>query len=63
MREQLGSGVRRLWELLFQHRDNAGVELLAAGFEQRAVGSVLDQGVLEGVGRVGLGAAAEHKLG
>ena len=48
---------------LFEHLRDSGVELLALGLEQRLVGRVLDQGVLEAVGRLGRRAAAEDQLG
>ena len=38
-------------------------KLLPAGFEQRTVGGVLDQGVLEAVGDIGRGAPAIDQLG
>jgi hypothetical protein len=38
------------------------MKVLAAGLEEGAVGGVLDQGVLEAVGRVGRRAAAEDQL-
>ena len=44
--EKLGLCLRVLGILLLQRLHDAGVELLAAGFEQRAVGGVLDQRVL-----------------
>ena len=63
VRQQLRAGSRQLGELLLQHLGDAGVEVLAAGFEQGAVGGVLDQRVLEAVGRLGRRAAAEDQLG
>jgi hypothetical protein len=39
------------------------VQLLAHGLEQRPIGGVLGQRVLETVGRVGRAAAAKHELG
>ena len=63
VREKLGLCLRVLGKLLLQRLRDAGVELLAAGLEQRAVGGVLDQRVLEAVGRIGRGAAAEDQLG
>ena len=51
--DDLGCGGGLLRELLFQHRRNAGMEALALALEQAAIGSVLDEGVLERVGRVG----------
>ena len=61
--EKFRLGLGSLGELLFEYLNDAGMELLAPGLEQRAVGGVLDQRVLEAVGRLGRGAAAEHQLG
>ena len=46
-----------------EHLREASVQLLAPGLEQRLIGGVLDQGVLETVGRVGGAATAKHELG
>jgi hypothetical protein len=48
---------------VLEHLRDASVQLLAPGLEQRLIGGVLDQGVLETVGRVGRAAAAKHELG
>ena len=63
MGEKLGLSISRLREPGFEDLDDAGVEVLAARFGQGAVGCVLDQGVLEGIGGLERGAAAEHELG
>ena len=49
-------------ELLFQRLGDAGVQLLATALEHGLVGSVLDQRMLEGVGRLGRRATAEDQL-
>ena len=49
-------------ESLFQSLGDAGVQLLAPALEHRLVGSVLDQRMLEGVGRLGRRATAENQL-
>ena len=56
-------GLGDLGKPLLERLGDAGVQLLAPGLEQRLVGRVLDQGVLEAVGRLGRGAAAEDQLG
>jgi hypothetical protein len=63
MGEQLRPRFRGVWELLFERLRNPGMQLLALRLEQRLVGRVLDQGVLEAVGRLGWDAAAEYQLG
>ena len=45
--ENFGLGFGSLREALLQRVGNPGVEVLAAGLEERAVGGVLDQRVLE----------------
>jgi hypothetical protein len=45
-----------------EHLRDTSVQLLAPGLEQRLIGDIFDQGVLETVGRVRWGAAAKHKL-
>jgi hypothetical protein len=49
-------------EFLFQRLGDAGVQLLAPALEHRLVGSVLNQRMLEGVGRLGRRATAENQL-
>jgi len=63
VREEFGLGFDDLRELGLQHLGDAGVQLLAAGFEERAVGGVLNEGVLEAVGDLGRAAAAVDQLG
>lgn len=63
VREEFGLGFDDLRELGLQHLGDAGVQLLAAGFEQRAVGGVLNEGVLEAVGDLWWAAAAVDQLG
>ena len=49
--------------LLLEDRGDAGVQLLPATAQQAAVGRLLDQCVLEAVGRLRRRAAPEHQLG
>ena len=60
--EQLGLGFDDSRKPLLEHPRNASVQLLAPGLEQRLIGGVLDQRVLETVGRVERAAAAKHEL-
>ena len=52
-----------VWELTFQRLCDARVQLLAPALEQAVVGGLLDQGVLERVGRLGCCPAAKDQLG
>ena len=56
-------GGNDLGELVFQRRRNAAVQLLATAAQQRAVGGVLYQRVLESVFSVGRTPAPEDQLG
>ena len=47
MRQQLGLGLASLWELCLQHLCNALVILLPRALEQRLIGRLLDEGMLE----------------
>ena len=60
--EQLGLGGSCLWKPLLEHPGDAGMELLASGFEERLVGNVLHHGVLEGVNGIRRDAVAEDQL-
>ena len=62
-RDHLGRGRDALGEAFFQHLGDARVELLARALEQRLVRRVLDQRVLEGVGRRRRRAALVEQLG
>ena len=62
-RHQFRLGLADIGRPLFKHLGDPGVALLARRLEQRLVGRVLDQRVLEGVGGVGRRAAAEDQLG
>ena len=53
MRQQLGLGLDGLGKLRFQHLGNALVILLPGALEQRLIGRVLDQGMLEDIGACG----------
>jgi hypothetical protein len=59
MRQQFRLRCGRLWEALLQDVSDATVKLLAPALEQGRIGYILDQGVLEAVGRLGRRAAAE----
>ena len=61
--QHLRPGLGDVREPLFQHLGDPGMQLLAPRLEERLVGRVLDQGVLEAVGRLGRRAAAEDQLG
>jgi hypothetical protein len=50
------------WKPRLEHLRDTSVQLLASGLEQRLIGDIFDQGVLETVGGVGRGAAAKHEL-
>jgi hypothetical protein len=60
--EQLRLGFDNTRKPLLEHVRETSVQLLAPGLEQRLIGGVLDQGVLETVGGVGRAAAAKHEL-
>ena len=62
VRQELRLGLGRLREVSFKHLRDASMQLLAPGLEQRLVGRVLDEGVLEAVARLGRRAAAEDQL-
>ena len=53
LRQQLGLGRDRLGKLGFEHLRNLPVVLLARALEQRLIGHVLDQRVLEEIRRLG----------
>ena len=61
MGEQFGLALDEIGEILFEHRGNASVQLLAPGPQQGAVGGVLHQRVLEQVGGVGWDASTEQE--
>src|SRR5882672_5517940 len=52
MRQQLRLGLDGLWKLHLQYLCNALVILLAGAFKQRLIGGLLDEAVLEAVGRL-----------
>ena len=60
--QQLGPGFGRMRKALLEHLADAGVQLLALGAQQAAIGGILEQRVLELVGDLGHRAAAEQKL-
>ena len=61
MRQHLGLGVLDVREALLDHPRDLAVQLLSSALEQRVVGRVLHQGVLEGVGRLRRRAAAKRQ--
>ena len=61
--DEFGLGFDDSRKPVLEHLREASVQLLAPGLEQRLIGGVLDQGVLETVGRVGRAATAKHELG
>ena len=65
--EVMGQGLRlalaSVRKPLFERFGDARMQLLSPAFEERLVGGVLDQRVLETVGRLGRRAVAEHQLG
>ena len=63
MRQQFWLALHRVRETILEGGGNPGVQNEPAGLEQRLVGRVLDQGVLEAVGGLGRRAAAEDQLG
>src|SRR5438067_8781812 len=63
MGEQLRLALDEIGEMLSQRRRDAGVQFLPAPAQQGRVGSVLDQRVLEQIGGVRSGTAAEQQSG
>ena len=63
MRQQLRFGGGGLREVCCEHPRDRGVQLLSAALQQRVVGGILHQRVLEGVGGLGRGATAERESG
>jgi hypothetical protein len=61
--EDLGLCCHSLGKSLLERRGDPGVQLVPLGPEQRLIGGVLDQGVLEAVNGVGRAAAAEDEFG
>ena len=59
--EVFGLALDKIRELMLQHRRDAGVQLLASGAQQGAVGGVLHQRVLEQLGGIRCHAAAEQQ--
>ena len=54
MRKQLRLAVEQIRRVAREGLGDAGVQALAGAAQQAALGGVLDEGVAEGVGRVGL---------
>jgi hypothetical protein len=52
-----------LREVVFKRCDNTGVELYAPAPQQRAIGRILNQRMLEGVLRIGGSATLENQFG
>ena len=63
MRHQFGFGLHRFWKTLLKNLGDLSVQLLSLGLEQRLVGRILHQGVLEAASGPGRRAAAEDQLG
>src|SRR5262245_46179741 len=61
MRQDIRLAVPELGDALLDYPSDLGVQLLAASLEQRVVGGVLHQCMLESVDRVGWCAAAKCK--
>jgi len=61
MREQFGLALDTIGEILLKHRRNTGVQLLPLSAQQRAIGGVLHQRMLEEVGGMRRGAAAKQQ--
>jgi hypothetical protein len=62
LRKEFGLPFDELRELFLHDLRDASMQVLAAGFEERAVGGVLDQRVLETVDDIGRGAPTVDKL-
>ena len=60
--EQFGLDLGRLRKSLGKHLSDPLMELLASALQQRMVGRLLDQRMLEGVDRVRRGAAPVHEF-
>jgi hypothetical protein len=58
-RQEFGLTLDEIGEMVLEHRRDAGLQLLAPGAQQGAVGRVLHQSVLEQVRGLGRDAAAE----
>ena len=61
MGQQFGLALDEIGEMLFQRRSDPGMQFLPPPAQQSAVGGVLHQRVLEQVGGVRSGAAAEQQ--
>ena len=63
MGQEFGLALDEIGEILLQHRRDPGMQFLPSSAQQRAVGGVLHQRVLEQVGGVRRGAAAKQQSG
>jgi len=61
--QQLGLALGQVDEILLQHRRDPGMQFLPPRAQQRAIGGILHEGVLEQVGGVGRHTAAEQQPG
>ena len=61
MRKQFRLAFDEISEVLLQHRGNAGMQLLSPSAQERRVGSVLHQGVLEQIRGMRSGAATKQQ--
>src|SRR4029453_2630355 len=62
MGEQFGLSFHRLWKLGLQHLRNALVILLPGALEERLIGGLLDEGMLEDVRRLWWKTALVHEF-
>jgi hypothetical protein len=63
LRKELGLAVHQLGGMCCERFGDPRVQLLPRAAQQAAMRRVLNQGVLEGVDRVGRGTSLEHQLG
>ena len=63
VRQQFRLPLDQIGKILFKYGDDAGVQFLPAGSQQRAVGGILDQCVLEPICRLWRYAATEQQPG
>jgi len=63
MRQQLGLGLDQCGKLGLQHLGNALVIVLPRALEQRLIRRVLDERMLERVGRLGWQTSLVHQFG
>jgi hypothetical protein len=59
--EKFGVRLHRLWKMVLDRSGDAGVQPLPLRAHESRIGSVLDERMLEAVGRLGRRAAPEHQ--